>query len=82
MADDLYIRTLEKDAERNNKIFSKIGELVDEGVYLTSPKALRQVLKEIGQAIGLHMADIDDDDESGFDIWRSSDEEWEDLYDD
>jgi len=71
---DLYVKTLEKEIEENNKLLSRIGELVDEGVYTSSIKSANIVFKKIGELIGLNMTDVDDD------IW-DDDDSWDDLDD-
>lgn len=77
MVDDLYVKTLEHEAERTNKILDKVAELVDEGVYTTSTKSAHKIFAEMGRLLGLHMEDVYDEFEDDED-----DDDLEDLYGD
>ena len=76
MTDD-YIKSLEREAERNNKIISSVGELVDEGMYTTSVRAAHEIFREIGELIGLDMTDAGV--EAEMELWDVPEED-DDFY--
>lgn len=72
-----YIKKLEKEIEHNDKILAQLGECIDEGVLSSSLKSAHSIFKDMGEMLGLNMADAEDD--SDFDDMDDSDwteEEW------
>jgi hypothetical protein len=68
---DLYVKSLEHELERTNRILAQLGELIDEGIYTTTVKSAHNIFKAMGETIGLNMEDIV---EEG-DIWDDFDDD-------
>ena len=72
---DPYVRVLEIDAEKNNKVLS---ELVDEGIFTSTVKGSHAIFREMGKLLGLDMTDTEDDEDyydSGLDE-EDRDDDW------
>jgi len=74
--DDLYVKKLEKDAEDNEKLLSKLAELVDEGIYVSSARGAKKIFIEMGMNLGMHMEDVLDNDSYDDDLqWDERDDD-------
>ncbi len=79
---DLYIKSLERENEYNNQLISRIGDLVDEGIYTSSVRAAHKIFKGIGVMIGLNMEDAIEEGDSWDDLDGDDDDTLgEDIYD-
>jgi len=75
---DMYVKSLEKEIELNNKLLSKLGEMVDDGALSTSLKSAHVIFMRMGELLGLNMSYVD---ESLEDVWDDDYDEMDDLDD-